>query len=291
MELKYKSADKGLAHSFHVRRENIPYHGGNWHYHEEFELIYIIKGQGIRIVGDNMLDFRHPQLALVGQWLPHLWKNVESNNGDGLIDIIVIKFNPLFQGQDIFSINEFYTIKNLLKQAKRGLLFKKNTIAKIHEKMICLSESKGAERFVKLIQVLEILSQTNDVESLSSPEFSLPTTTISGENRLSRIINYISDNFNHEISLKELAHESALTPSSLCRYFKSCTNKTIFGFINEYRVGKACQMLITGNKSISEICYHSGFNSLTTFNRVFKDIKNVTPSQFKSNFILLNKNV
>jgi AraC-like DNA-binding protein len=291
MELRYKSTNKGLNHSFHVRRENIPYHDGNWHYHEEFELIYIIEGQGIRIVGDNMSNFRPPQLAFVGQWLPHLWKNVESDSGDGLVDIIVIKFNPKFSGHDIFSIPEFYLINELLKQSGQGLLFGKSTIDKVHDDLIRLSNSSGAERLIKLIQILEILSYSSDAELLCSPEFTLPVTTVSGENRLSMIINYISNNFTREISLEELAQKAAMTPSSLCRYFKSQTNKTVFGFINEFRVGKACQMLIAGNHSISEICFQSGFNSVTTFNRVFKEIKYVTPSEFKNNYRLLNQAV
>lgn len=291
MELRYKSTNKGLTDSFHVRRENIPYHDGNWHYHEEFELIYIIEGHGIRIVGDNMLDFQSPQLALMGQWLPHLWKNVESESGEGLVDIIVVKFNPKFNGHDIFSIPEFNQISELLKQTSHGLLFGKSTINKVHKKLIRLPECTGAERFIKLFQILEILSCANDLELLSSPEFTLPVTTVSGENRLKRIINYISNNFTREISLEELARESALTPTSLCRFFKNNTNKTIFNFINEFRVGKACQLLIAGNKSITEICFLSGFNSINTFNRVFKEFKNVTPREFKNNYLILNSKV
>jgi AraC-like DNA-binding protein len=237
-----------------------------------------------------MSNFRPPQLALVGQWLPHLWKNVESDFGDGLVDIIVIKFNSKFSGQDIFSIPEFNEINELLKKSKQGLLFGRNTVDSVHENLIRLSKTKGAEQLIRLIQVLEILSYTNDFESLSSPEFTLPVTSVSGENRLSLLINYISNNFTREISLEELARKAAMTPSSLCRYFKSMTNKTVFGFINEFRVGKACQMLITGNKSIAEICFESGFNSVNTFNRVFKDLKNTTPGEFKKNYRLLNSN-
>lgn len=58
MELKYISADKELNHSFHARRESIPYLENNWHYHEEFELIFIMRGEGIRILGDSLSEFR-----------------------------------------------------------------------------------------------------------------------------------------------------------------------------------------------------------------------------------------
>jgi AraC-like DNA-binding protein len=286
VELKYKSVDKGYSQSFYLSRETNPYLGGNWHYHEDFELIYIIKGEGVRIVGDSLSHFRPVQLVLVGSWLPHLWKNDELHLNDDSVDRIVIKFTRLIGGQDIFSIPEFEGIVNLLSQSQRGLIFGEKTISKVHKILLDMSTCDGATKIINLQLVLKILSENNDYNYLASQEFTLPTS-VSGENRLSRVINYISENFTNEISLVELARVAAMTPSSLCRFFKNRTNKTVFQFINEFRIGKACQMLISGNLSITEICFNSGFNSLTSFNRVFKDLKKVSPRKYKENYNIL----
>jgi AraC-like DNA-binding protein len=136
---------------------------------------------------------------------------------------------------------------------------------------------------LSILDVLHKLSQSKKYETLASPEFTLPTT-LYGENRLNHIINYISENFGRQIDLDELASEAAMTRTSLCRFFKSRTNKTVFQFINEFRVGKACQLLINGDMRITDICFYTGFNSITSFNRVFKSQKNVTPSEFKNNY-------
>lgn len=287
MELKYKSEKKEINQSFYVKREHVPYHEGNWHYHEEYELIYILRGEGLRIVGDSLSNFGPPQLAIIGPWLPHLWKNVESPEEDVQVDLIIVKFNQLFSGQDLFSLPEFEGIAHLLKLAKQGLIFGENVISLVHQILFDLSKAEGAGKIIHLLNVLKILSESEDYETISSPGFMLPTT-VSGENRLSRIINFISNNFTKEISLDELAHEAAMTPSSLCRFFKNRTNKTIFQFISEFRISKACQMLIAGNKSVSEICFESGFNSLTTFNRVFKDLKKNTPREYKEKYRVFN---
>lgn len=286
MKLKYKSSNVSINNSFFVQRENIPCHEGNWHYHEEYELIYIMSGEGIRIVGENLSNFRPPQLALVGPWLPHLWKNVESE--EGMVDIIIIKFTSSFNGQNLFDIPEFFQISKLLKQSKRGILFNTDTINKVNNLLIKLPETEGAERLINFMHILNILSQSEDSEILTFSDFFLPSS-VEGENRLSKIINYISDNFYEQVSIEELASVAAMTPSSLCRFFKNRTNKTIFQFINEFRVGKACQMLISGNQTIAEICFDSGFNSLTSFNRVFKDFKKLTPSQYKQKYQALNR--
>lgn len=286
MELKYKSAEKDYGQSFYFRRELIPYLEGNWHYHEDYEILYIIRGEGVRIVGDNLSNFGSPQLALIGPWLPHLWKNVESQNEEISTDIIVIKFNRLISGQDIFSIPEFEGIADLLKKSQQGLLWGPDTISRADKLLKKIPECNAPDRIITFFNVLNLLSESDDFDRLSSAEFTLPTT-VAGETRLSRIINYISEHFTSEISLDELATVSAMTISSLCRFFKNRTNKTISQFVNEFRVGKACQMIISGNLSISEICFQSGFNSLTTFNRVFKQMKKVTPREYKEKYRIL----
>lgn len=288
MKLRYKSAEKDSNQSFYLKRQNDPVLDSNWHYHEEFELIYIIRGEGIRIVGDNLSNFGPGQLVLVGPWLPHLWKNSEDHDRDENVDVIVIKFSRLIGGQDIFSLPEFAGIHHLLYLSQRGLIFGTETIHQLHDRLLAMTTSDSADRIINLLQVLKLMSECKDFKAITSPEFNL-SASVSGENRLSGIINYISDNFTEQISLDQLAKEAAMTPSSLSRFFKNRTNKTIFQFINEFRTGKACQMLIAGNLSITQICFNSGFNSLSSFNRVFKNYKKVTPREYKERYMVLNR--
>ena len=73
----------------------MPYFGTNWHYHEDFELLFTIKGEGVRIVGDNMDHYGDNELVFIGSSLPHLFKNEEKNTPEP-VDYIVVKFNNLF---------------------------------------------------------------------------------------------------------------------------------------------------------------------------------------------------
>jgi AraC-like DNA-binding protein len=75
-----------------------------------------------------------------------------------------------------------------------------------------------------------------------------------------------------------------MTPPAFCRFFKNSTNKTFLQFLNEFRVGKSCQLLINGEKNIKQICYEVGFNSLTNFNRVFKSFKGQSPTEYRAAF-------
>jgi AraC-like DNA-binding protein len=286
MKLKYKHTEKELNQSFYVARQTEPHLESNWHFHEDFELIYISKGTGIGIVGDNISNFRPPMLVLSGQWLPHVWKNDESHDSGGSVNVIILKFTRLFNNQDIFSIPEFSNIAEMLGRGQRGISFGRKTISKVKDLMEEIPDHSNALSMITMLNILHILSESKDYKLMATPEFTLPIT-LYGENRLNRIINYISENYHKPIDLESLANEAAMTRSSVCRFFKSRTNKTIFQFINEFRIGKACQLLIDGNHSISEICFNTGFNSISSFNRVFKNYKKVSPGEFKKHYTKL----
>ena len=125
MKLQFKSPEQDSLSSIMARRVHRPHMGGDWHFHKEFELIYFLKGQGMRIVGDHISNFKKGELVLVGQWLPHLWRNDEDKVESDATDFIVVKFTRMFGEVDLFSMPELLHIKALLKEAKQGILFSK----------------------------------------------------------------------------------------------------------------------------------------------------------------------
>lgn len=283
MKLTYKSIEEASNETLYVNRISEPHQGSNWHFHEEFELFYSLHGEGIRIAGDNISHFQSPELALVGPRLPHLWKNTIHSDGKNKVDFIVIKFNSTLSRQDVFSIPEFSNILTLLNESLKGLLFGRKAIGKVHNHMLNLVSGSGADRLISFLLVLKHLSESEDYKVLASPEFTQAASD-PHEKRLKNMIYYISRNYTRLITIQELSEIAAMTPNSLHRFFKNRTNNTLFQFINKFRIGEACRLLINGEDSITEICYKSGFGSLTTFNRVFKKYKGLPPKAFKEKY-------
>ena len=93
-----------------------------------------------------------------------------------------------------------------------------------------------------------------------------------------------TQNDNEVIHLEDLTALIHMTTNSFCRYFKENTGNTAFNFIREFRINKACQLLINTDQKISQICYSTGFNSVSTFNRIFKIIKGLSASNFRLNY-------
>lgn len=288
MKLQYKSLNESNFSSVYAKRKKAPYFGVNWHFHDEFELMYIIKGEGVRIVGDRMDYFNKEELVFLGSGVPHVFKN-DKNASQNEVDYIVVKFNRIIGGQDLFKIPELAPINRFLKRAGKGLIFSDTTVMKLKKQLIKLAKSKNEDRIILLLKVLKILSAQEDYNELSTDTFLLKNTS-AGEDRTKKVINYISENYNKNISLEDLASISYMTTNSFCRYFKNRTGKTAFQFIREFRINKACQMLINGEKNISQICFDTGFNSLSSFNRVFKSLKHISATEYKSKYSNLTIN-
>jgi AraC-like DNA-binding protein len=75
-----------------------------------------------------------------------------------------------------------------------------------------------------------------------------------------------------------------MTPKSFSRFFKKNTGKAFIQYVNELRVGLACRKLMQSDASVSEICYASGFNNLSNFNRQFKERKGMSPKEFRKQY-------
>jgi AraC-like DNA-binding protein len=142
-----------------------------------------------------------------------------------------------------------------------------------------LINASGSERLVYLMQLLTILSKETNPNYISlthSFEFD------SSENdRINAIYNYSLSHFKRKIYLKDVASIANLSTNSFCRYFKSRAKKSYSVFIIELRVGYACKLLGEKNLSIKEICFASGFNTFTNFNKQFKTLKGMQPNEYR----------
>ena len=106
-------------------------------------------------------------------------------------------------------------------------------------------------------------------------------TSKKGYDKIHKITDYIHENYSNDITLASLSKEFFLNPSYLCRLFKEVTNLTIVEYLNQIRVKNAELFLTSTDKSIMEIAQLTGFSSQAYFNRVFKRIMMITPSEYR----------
>lgn len=100
--------------------------------------------------------------------------------------------------------------------------------------------------------------------------------------KLKKVIEHVHVNYAEPISLQALADICFMSPNYFCRYFKQEIGKTPIGFINEYRIEKACELLSESLLPISEVSLSVGFDNFSYFIRKFREYKGVTPKKYRS---------
>lgn len=93
---------------------------------------------------------------------------------------------------------------------------------------------------------------------------------------------YIINNFNKNITLKDVADEVFLSQNYLSELFKKEIGEGFYDFLSKYRIKKAKEILITTNLRVYEVAQKVGYNDSITFGRAFKKITGMTPNNFRN---------
>jgi AraC-like DNA-binding protein len=263
-------------HSFLCYEVNVPSFDFYWHYHPEYELTFILKGEGKRLVGDTYETFKAGDLVLLPPLLPHTWISEKGRKGNCLA--IVIKFSQVFLDQ-ICQLPELAGFKKLLGTAARGLQF---TGPKSKEVVPLLKLLLQGDALTKLTSVLQVFHTLTHVKAtpIASVQYK-PLKGTENQQRLNTIFRYVEKEFRSTISLKKAASLIHLSESAFCKYFKRASGKTFSNYTNDIRIAHACELLIETDKPISEIALQSGFESLSYFNRVFLAKKKLRPREYR----------
>ena len=251
------------------------------HRHREFELNFVEHGAGgRRIVGDSMETIGDYDLALIAaENLEHVWEDGNCKSPD--IREITIQFSPDFLGESILAKNQFDSIRKMLKAADHGISFPLSGIMKIYPYLDTLyNEKDHFVQFLKFLWILEELSKS-DYKILASSSFAHSSRNQESR-RVTKVKQYINDHYAEQLRLEDLASMVGMSPSAFSRFFRMRTGKPLSDYVLDIRLGYAARMLVDSTKNISEICYESGFNNLSNFNRIFKAKRGITPRDFRA---------
>lgn len=286
MKIMHEYIDFPGRSAVKVKWREMPYFTYPWHFHNEFELLYVINGFGTSYVANSIKPFQSGDLALLGNNLPHFWKSDESYYKEGSnkkVEYIVIQFPQDFFNDQISKYPEFQTIGGLFDRASQGIRFKPEFVSSISKKIMRLAKSSGINRIVLLLQLLQVLAKAEDYILLAG-EFYHHENLDMGDDRLTKVLHYVSTNYQHKIELEKVAEMANLHPSAFCRFFKEKTGKSLLEYVKDMRISYACKLIIENQQSISQVCFESGFNNLSNFNRTFKKQTGFTPSEYFQQF-------
>jgi len=274
---------KATQESFRLQEDHEFHFYDYLHQHPETQLTLILCSEGKIIAGDYIGTFKPGDVFLIGPNLPHVFRNDSryyESSDNKYAHSVSIFFEWQSFGERFLSMPELKCLQEFNKLSERGLYIKDPIRNRIAHLIKQLFRTNNMDRLIVLLKILNILSNTADVDPLASPGTYNEFDEIDGK-KLANVYRFTMSEYHRKIQLDEVSAVANMTINSFCRYFKKRTRKSYIDFLTEIRIGQARKLLQGKDLKISQVCYEVGFNNLSNFNRKFREVCAITPSEFK----------
>ncbi|GIL24689.1 MAG: AraC family transcriptional regulator [Bacteroidota bacterium] len=267
--------------AFRLQVDHLPYFYDRLHQHAETQIMLIEQGEGTLIAGDYVGRFTPGEVYIIGSGQPHVFRcdeNYYRQPKKKKVKSIAIYFDWAYAGEVFWQLDELNEIRQFFSRVAT-IRVEGKTRSEITALIQQIIPAQKATKLILFLQVLQLLAQTKSLSRLSVAPVLLGTPA-KEDKRMNEVLQFTFTQCHRKIMISEIASVANLSVEAFCRYFKVSTRKTYTNFLNEVRISNACKMLIEGNKNIQAICFDSGFQNLSHFNRQFKKVTGKTPSQY-----------
>lgn len=163
----------------------------------------------------------------------------------------------------------------------------KDAILYTKHRLYNLLKNQSFSLVLELISILHDISISRNMRLLYDDSFINHQPTTYNSRRVEKIMLYINQNFEKNITLSEAAKIASMSNVAFSRFFKLRIGKMFVDTVNDILPGHAARILIDTTHSITEIAYKCGFNNISNFNRIFKKKKECTPREFRETYATL----
>lgn len=269
--------------SFLWRQHDYPWHLAVWNYHPEVEIHLIRNASGLAFVGDYIGPFEDGNLMILGSNLPHNWMTPNLQGKTILGRDMVLQFDPDLLLASVGQLPELSYLAPLLDKARRGIELLGPAAKRGREIIEGMGDHSSAQQMPRLLEFLALAAETPDQRCLASQHF-IDTLDHSSDHlhrKLGHALAYIQENFLETLNIGEVAEQLGMSESVFSRFFKRRTGNTFTEHILSLRIFTAQKLLAESTVPITEICYQSGFNNISNFNRTFLRRVGMSPSHYR----------
>lgn len=279
---------KKAFHEIKTYSQNIPlisFKARNFsfmaHWHLDVELVYVLHGEIQIGINSEIRILSKGDLAICGSGDIHFY------NSDGTESevMIVIFRSDLIESPARWPKSTRFITPFIDKNQPFYEDLPKDTLRRIDEIFnLLLIEYEQRESFHDMVLkglLYELCGMALRYIPSCSTETKRDSKVFSEINAIQLALSYLEDNFANEISLDDLAAHAHLSPFHFSRLFRKTCGTSFKTYLNTARINKAETLLSTTAMPIIDIALECGFNSVRTFNRVFKSIKSKTPSNVR----------
>lgn len=226
-----------------------------YHFHNNYELLYILSGDITAIIDTHTENLHAGDFALILPNQIHSYQTPQNSK----VWIGVFSEDYVFQFSS--QIN-----KKVGEQAK----FKCDPVIRDYV-LHLLIEKDTRDIYLLKSCFYAICDQYHKNVNLIAKQFD-------NDNLICKVVDYVSSNFKTNITLNNMSHDLGYEYHYLSRRFHSIFSMNFCQFVNQYRVNYAKELLAQNYGSITDIAFESGFQSVRSFNNIYKKLSGVSPS-------------
>jgi len=265
--------------SFVARTFQTPDFEVGWHQHAEIELILFTRGSGLSFIGNHVGQWQKGDVYLLGSGLPH---SFQKGSADTDAAAVVVQFLVDFWGTNFLALPENRELVDLLRLADAGLKVASKNRPVLAALIGDLEHCSGLRRVLQLGDCLDHIMTAGNYRVVCETNRQLSSKKQNPT--LEKVFNFTIENFKSTIALADVSSLACMSTSAFCNWFKKSTKKTYVDFLNEIRIGYACNQLRDSISPVPVIGYDAGFNTSANFYKQFLKLVGLSPLQYRKQF-------
>jgi AraC family transcriptional regulator, melibiose operon regulatory protein len=258
--------------------------------HDEIEINYVKKGTVTYLFGGQRAVVPAGRFTMFWASIPH-----QTIQFDGVTSyfVVTIPFSLFLQ---------WSLPASLLLRLMMGEMLSEGECSRIHDDALLFDQwsrdlANPDHSFSQIVlmeleaRILRFVMAADESAGLMSSETSSRGVPSTAGGKAEAMACFVARNFRRRLPIAEIANAVSLHPDYASTLFRETYGATLTSVITRHRIAEAQRRLLTTDEAITTIALDSGFDSLTRFNRAFKQIANVTPREFRKRRIWMTEEV
>lgn len=247
------------------------------HYHSAVEVLIPLDGEMFATIDKTEYCIKNGEVLIIPAGCSHSLRMEEGNERELM----------LFEQNGVFTLKEFGAFRQLMSRPIY-LHMDHPVREKAREKLldaISVHRSRSLLRnmhcYALLLEMYAMIGENYLETTATQTEKNQLQRQLSGEDAFNRALDYVDKNCMDDVTLDSLADYAGFSRYTLSRRFRQHTGSTFTQYLNKCRVDRSVELLAGTKLPVTQVALQCGFNSIATFNRVFRDVRGCTPTQYR----------
>lgn len=247
------------------------------HFHSAVEVIIPLAGQVDVQTEDAQFSVQAGEVIIIPAGCSH---SLHMGGGSER-ELLLYEMNGVFSLKEFGALRQM-TVKPIYLTGNHPCLERVRSIffelIQVHRSGVLLRNMRS---YALLLEIYALLGEEHLRSTTTAADMNILQRQLSGENAFNRALEYLNNHYVDDITLDKLAAYAGFSRYTLSRMFRQHTGSTFTQYLSQRRVEMAMELLAATRLPVTQVALQCGFNSIATFNRVFREVKGCTPTQYR----------